>query len=256
MVDAEDEVRMPGNTGGATRVGATVRRRTGPWTPAVHALLAHLSRSGLAGIPEVHGFDDAGREVLSFLPGRSIDVDAEVAPDALLAEAVSWTRRFHDTVRSFDATGLRWRNASHDPEPGEIICHHDLGAYNWVVDGDHLVGIIDWDMSGPGRPIDELAFMAWNSLPLYREIALDDIVRRLRLMVEVYGDPGITPVGVLDHVDARMTAATARITEGQRAGDPGMLHLATVGEPERTVRRLAALRDRLPGIRAGLGRAE
>ncbi|MGA8209061.1 MAG: (deoxy)nucleoside triphosphate pyrophosphohydrolase, partial [Nocardioidaceae bacterium] len=35
-----------GNVGGAVRVGGTVRRATGPWTPAVHRLLDHLGDVG------------------------------------------------------------------------------------------------------------------------------------------------------------------------------------------------------------------
>jgi hypothetical protein len=41
------EIRLDGgNAGGAVRVGDTVRRTAGPWTPAVHALLAHLAGKG------------------------------------------------------------------------------------------------------------------------------------------------------------------------------------------------------------------
>ena len=252
MTNDHDEVQLPGNVGGAVRVGDTVRRPTGPWTPAVHALLTHLRDAGLHGVPEVLGFDDAGREILSFLPGRSIDVDVEIADDGLLAGAVDWTRRFHDAVRSFDATGRRWRNAARDPEGDELICHHDLGAYNWIVDGDQFVGVIDWDMSGPGHPIGDLAFMAWNSLPLYREIPEDDIVRRLRLMASTYGAPSITPADVLRHVDARMTNAAIRIRTGQQQGDPGMLNLARVGEPDRMLNALGMLRERTPALLVAL----
>jgi len=38
-------------TGGVVRKGQTVRRPAGPWTPAVHALLAHLHAAGFAGAP-------------------------------------------------------------------------------------------------------------------------------------------------------------------------------------------------------------
>lgn len=280
---APDEHTLPGgNVGGAVRVGDTVRRPAGPWTPAVHALLHHLAAAGLDSIPDVRGFDDQGREILGFLPGRSVDVDAEVVSDALLAAAVRWVRRFHDAVATYRPAGpVRWRNTTSALEPGEIICHHDAGAYNWIVDGDDLVGVIDWDMAGPGRPIDDLAFMAWNSLPLYREIPIDDVLRRLRLMADNYrgaspGSPGssgspvssgssgssdpVSPRAILAHVDARMTSAADRIEAGQRAGDPGMLNLATVGEPARTRRRLAALRERivvieaLAGVMMGRGR--
>jgi len=47
--------RLPGgNVGGAWRVGETVRRGTGRWTPAVHALLTHLGPR-LAHVPAVLG---------------------------------------------------------------------------------------------------------------------------------------------------------------------------------------------------------
>ncbi len=38
-----------GNMSGEVwRIGDTVRRRAGPWTPAVHALLLHLEQRGFA----------------------------------------------------------------------------------------------------------------------------------------------------------------------------------------------------------------
>jgi hypothetical protein len=40
-----------GNTGGAVRLGDTVRRVAGPWTPAVHALLEHLAANGFTRAP-------------------------------------------------------------------------------------------------------------------------------------------------------------------------------------------------------------
>ncbi|MDR2984856.1 MAG: hypothetical protein LBV34_08440, partial [Nocardiopsaceae bacterium] len=72
------EVRLPGgNVGGAVRVGDTVRRQSGAWTPAVHALLEYLD-GRVDGIPRVLGQDEQGREVLSYLPGHVVDVDTEL----------------------------------------------------------------------------------------------------------------------------------------------------------------------------------
>jgi aminoglycoside phosphotransferase (APT) family kinase protein len=48
-----------GNVGGAVRAGATVRRPAGPWTPAVHALLAHLADEGFTGAPSIAHNDAA-----------------------------------------------------------------------------------------------------------------------------------------------------------------------------------------------------
>ena len=63
------------------RVGETIRRAAGPWTPAVHALLDHLAAVGFDGAPRVHGYDDDGREVIEFVEGeiRSDCDDEELA---------------------------------------------------------------------------------------------------------------------------------------------------------------------------------
>jgi hypothetical protein len=61
-----------GNAGGAVRLGDTVRRAAGPWTPAVHALLTHLAQHGFAGSPRPLGVDGQGREVLTFLAGETV----------------------------------------------------------------------------------------------------------------------------------------------------------------------------------------
>jgi len=38
----------------------------------VHAVLRHLERAGFDGAPRVLGFDDRGREVLTFLDGNTV----------------------------------------------------------------------------------------------------------------------------------------------------------------------------------------
>jgi hypothetical protein len=48
---AEEERTAGGNVGGAVRAGDTVRRAAGGWTPAVHAMLAHLADKGFTGAP-------------------------------------------------------------------------------------------------------------------------------------------------------------------------------------------------------------
>ncbi|BCJ57962.1 hypothetical protein Jiend_13840 [Micromonospora endophytica] len=40
-----------GNVSTVVRVGDTVRRNVGPWTPSVHALLRHLEYVGFTGAP-------------------------------------------------------------------------------------------------------------------------------------------------------------------------------------------------------------
>jgi hypothetical protein len=70
MTAMEEQVLAGGKSGGAVRIGNTVRRQVGPWTPAVHALLHHLEDVGFTGAPRALGIDRHGREILSFLAGR------------------------------------------------------------------------------------------------------------------------------------------------------------------------------------------
>jgi hypothetical protein len=254
--DRDDGLLLPGgNVGGAVRVGDTVRRRTGPWTPAVHGLLHHLAASGLVAVPRVHGIDRAGREILDFLPGEVIDVDTTTLSDARLVSAGRWLRSFHDAVASYRPGPQRWYFGMSDLGSHQIICHNDVAPYNMAFEGDALVGMFDWDLAGPGLPIDDLAFLAWNAVPLVRSVAhwdVEVVARRIRLLVGAYGSPAVEASALLDAALTRMRTATERIEAGQRAGDEGMLALGRVGEPARTRASIDAAQQRVPAIRAAL----
>jgi hypothetical protein len=255
-----DEVALPGgNVGGVVRVGETVRRPTGPWTPAVHALLAHVATRGLDGVPRVLGTDAAGREILTYLEG--VVIELEHVTDGQLRSAAAWLRRYHTAVSDFRPGRLRWRFEHRDLRPGEIVCHHDATAYNMLAGAgerrDDVVGVIDWDVAGPGVPLDDLAMLAWSGVPFYREVDPVEASRRLRMITDAYASsarwtgpgPLPTPADVADHIPVRMGAACDRIAAGQRAGDAGMLNLARIGEPAATLTAVAAYAQRLPRLR-------
>jgi hypothetical protein len=250
MHNTPEEIALPGgHVGGAVRIGDTVRRPSGPWTPAVHGLLDHLAEAGLPGVPRVLGFDDQGREILDYLPGRTYDTMSEQVPDEILTAALRWLREYHHVVASYRPAGVvRWRTSQGVLGPDEIICMHDFGGYNWVCDADGFAGVIDWDMAGPGRPMDDIAYAAWNTVPLAHDIPPDFAVHRLRLMSSAYG--GIEPLDILHAVPVRAMRSVRVIRAGQRAGDPGMLNLVRIGVPEHVERTVAALELRLPRIAA------
>jgi mutator protein MutT len=297
---AEGEPLPGGNVGGAVRIGPTVRRPTGHWTPAVHALLTHLHLRGLRAVPQLLGQDDSGREVLTYLPGRVLDVDRETASDQTLVEAMRWLRAYHDAVSDFwhpgpwrtspgvsrvDQAGVGTdvsRRADHMDSPVQLIAHHDFAPYNVALTtsatGEQVSGVFDWDMAGPGTPLQDLGFAAWNWVPLWRSGSPTDAARRLQVMAAAYaaaGDeaprpppgemaqaradqPAQPPVSaelILSHVVPRIERSLRVIRAGQEAGDPGMLNLGTVGEPARTEQALAGLAARLPDIRSELRRS-
>lgn len=231
-----------GGVGGAVRVGDTVRRPTGPWTPAVHALLHHLA-GRVPHVPRVLGTDERNREILNYLPGRIVDVDADRLSPAQLGSLVHWTRLFHDAVAGFTHPGP-WR---YPPIPGAcLIGHNDIAPYNVCFAGDELVGVFDWDMAGPSTRLAELAFLAWNCVPLWRDIGAPAAARRLTMISAGYGGPPARQI--LRAVPARIQLALDWIPAAAAAGDPGMVNLMATGEPERSQAALADLLTRLPAI--------
>ncbi|WP_153506174.1 NUDIX domain-containing protein [Cumulibacter manganitolerans] len=248
-----DGTPLPGGaTGGAVRIGDTVRRPTGPWTPAVHAVLTHLRR--VAQTPDVLGDDARGREVLSYIPGATIRPDTDDLTDAQIASCGRVLREIHDALATFRPEGeLTWRYGTRRLDDGEVVCHNDPGAYNWAFRGDEAVGLFDWDMAGPGDPLDDLAFLAWTSVPLYRDIQPARIAHRLAVLAAAYGT--YSPVVLLDAARRRMRVACERIAAGIDRGDPGMANLAKVGEPARTRDRLERLDRHVTEIEGALDAA-
>lgn len=215
----------PLNTEGVVRIGETVRRPTGPWTPAVHALLGHLRAAGLRGVPRVHGLDVRGREILDFLPGEV--VEAELVSELRLRELARWTREFHEAVAGFAHPGP-WRSAD-VAAPGRIG-HGDLAPYNVCFAGDEIAGVFDWDFAGPTTKLAELAHQAWNAVPLFRDIGAEASARRLEALAKGYGEQSAA-----DLLDA-------------------VVGLLAAGEPQHTGQAHARLVERLPAIRAHLDR--
>ncbi|QIK62788.1 phosphotransferase [Leucobacter viscericola] len=242
---------IPGGSGGVWRVrlpdGETrVHRPTGGWTPAVHALLEFLADQGLDGVPKVLGIDDEHREVLSFLPGRTLDPETEQPSLQALTEAAKWLRRFHDTVRGYRPGAVEWRQGVQQLNADEVICHNDPGLYNWVVVNDEFAGMIDWDRAGPGRPIDDLAFLCWSGVPLLREIPNAEAASRIEAAAAAYG--GVAPLDLLNAVESRMGLIEQRWRAGIERGDPGTIALRDSGTMDRHLARVRAFLERRRAI--------
>jgi aminoglycoside phosphotransferase (APT) family kinase protein len=192
MSDAGDEeVLAGGNSTPVVRRGGSVHRESGPWTPAVHRLLRTIRDAGVAGVPDPLGFDDTGREVVSFVPGESL---ADAAPAVLwsidvLRDAARLLRSIHDASAPLVSDGsLTWRAPRH--EPAEVICHNDFATYNLVVEGDVLSGAIDFDYASPGPRVWDVSYLAYRIVP-FAEDSRDadrlDRTARLTALIDAYG---------------------------------------------------------------------
>ena len=192
-VDETEEQLSGGNMEPVVRVGGTVRRTSGPWSPAVHRLLAALADAGIAEVPSVLGMDDRGREVLEFLDGEVLaDAPLHVQwSEDVLAAAGRLLRRIHDASIALAAEReLVWRSPRR--APAEVICHNDFAAYNLLVRDGRLSGVIDFDFASPGSRLWDLSYLAYRIVPFAEDAqgaqALDRR-ERLRRLIDAYGVP-------------------------------------------------------------------
>ena len=202
------------------RVGDTVRRPAGWWTPAVHALLTHLQDVGFAYSPRPRGIDSHGREVLSYIPGQSGAIGwHRIHSDQGLRRFATLLRDYHDAVRGFrPSPGREW--AVPPSEPYEVICHNDFGPWNVVYDGDEPVGILDWDFAAPGPTKNDIAYALEYGVP-FRDDAtartwhhfaeVPDRHARMEVFADAYG---LTLTeGLVDDVIDRQNLTIAHVEE-------------------------------------------
>lgn len=142
------------------RIGDTVRRPVQPWTETVHALLRHLEAVGFRCAPRVLGFDEEGREVLTYVDGDSGPLGwARVVEDEGLTAFARLLRDYHDATANFrPPDGAAWAIGPGMPAAGQVICHGDFGPWNVVWQGHRPVGIIDWDFARPAARLHDVAY--------------------------------------------------------------------------------------------------
>lgn len=237
----DEEVVLPGSRlNRVVRIGETIRRQVGPWTPTVHALLRHVRAKGFMSAPEPLGIDDEGREVLSYIPGATtgdeIPWPAWVWEDDMLVEVGKATAAYHRAVADFRPEGaVPWQLGAAELQTDQIVCHHDIAPYNAVTAESRLEGIIDWDLIGPGTARSDLAFAAWQWVPLQHPIIAQmfgwnragDVGRRLRLLLDAYGLRQRD--GFIDEVVARMNFNRDVMVQKAAEGVSGYVRLVELG---------------------------
>jgi hypothetical protein len=155
-----------GRMGGATIIGDTVRKPVGAWTPAVHALLNHLENVGFDGAPRVLGIDDSGREVLTYLMSDARSrIDAPKSDEALVALG-RLLRDLRESLIGFEPPPDAFWRLGKTLTGGQIICHNDVNPGNVVYRDGKPYALIDWDLAGPGLPLDDFVRAAILFTPL------------------------------------------------------------------------------------------
>lgn len=132
--DPEQPLSGGAQTEGVVRVGATVRRPAHARSDVVQALLRHLETVGFDGAPRALGYDEQGREVVTFVEGDVLGAPPYDLSDDCLVSATSLIKAFHDATTT---SPLR--------DGQEVVCHGDLGTHNTVFRGESAVALIDRD---------------------------------------------------------------------------------------------------------------
>ena len=252
-----EEVLPGGNTSIVVRAGETVRRHRGHWTPAVHALLAHLGSVGFSDVPTILGVDDQGREVVSLVKGEVglLDPGCLLPPWFRTTQACmaigDWLRRFHDAQRGFNPDpALPWRlYPGRALGPGEVLVHHDAAPYNAIRRPDGGLTVIDWDFCAPGDPVEDLAFSAWQWIPLWADkdavanrhggaLTVHEAATKLAALAEGYRASARQRSRLVEACVHQMVKHAIDV-EAMAATDPAFARLVDLGIP-RNARRDAA----------------
>ncbi len=191
------------------RRGSVVIRESGPWTPAVHALLRHLEAAGFAAAPRLvgSGLDGAGRELLTYIEGEF----TQPGPWSTAAAAAlgAMLRDLHRATASFrppaEARWFPWFGRDLGG-PGRVIGHCDLGPWNILAQAGLPAGLIDWETAGPVDPAVELAQLCWLNAKLHDDLVAEleqlppvaDRARQLAAIADGYGLPSAQRAGLVE----------------------------------------------------------
>jgi Phosphotransferase enzyme family len=236
------------------RIGDTVRRPQGEWSPAVHALLRHFEAVGFDGAPRYLGVDEQGREILSFVQGRP-----GVAPlpddDGVLVALGRLLRRMHEAVVDFEPPqDAAWFTGGEGP----LICHRDLFPPNVILRNGEPVALIDWDFAGPGEPLDDVVSAASHWVPLRTDhekwgLPAGRKPERVRLLCDAYGLPAGDRARFVDKaVAVRKGAYELHNRLGGEERRAGWREMWDRGSGESVLANLRLLEELRPDLEAAL----
>ncbi len=87
--------------------------------------------------------------------------------DSVLIEIAKMLRLYHDAVSDF-LINDSWIPIDNTPKQFEVLCHNDFAIYNIIFKHERPLGIIDFDVAGPGPRTWDIAYALYTCLPLSR----------------------------------------------------------------------------------------
>lgn len=242
---ANEEMLSGGNVSKVYRSGDTVRRELKADSVKIHKLLKHLEDKGYCYAPKFLGIDKEGREILSFIEGEAghYPLKEYMWSDNVLKQIARMLRHYHDSVSDFSIEES-WQSVDNTPQPFEVLCHNDFAIYNIIFNQKKPVGIIDFDVAGPGPRIWDIAYTLYTCVPLsriylsekgetvYYNPLLDAnrIKQRVKLFFESYGEE--LDEDYLDMVLLRLEGLCNTIKRKAKEGDVAFQKMIDEGHLE------------------------
>jgi hypothetical protein len=187
-----------------------------------------LEQVGFDGAPRVLSSASDG-EVLSWIPGSAgyTPLPGWALTDESMISVARLVRGLHDAVATFDGSSFDWPD---DRVPRAyrtgMVSHNDLHPGNVVYRDGQAVGVLDFDLAGPGGIVWDLAALARCWCPLLADEDVPDYVRERRverfvLLLDAYGLQGDERIAVARALLANQVWTYRIVTANAAAGHEG-----------------------------------
>ena len=231
MSGHDEQVLADSGVTRVVRIGATVRRPARPFTATVQAYLRHLQERGVTFVPQAFGYDEQGREVLSFVPG---DVPTEPLPDwattgDVLQELARLVRALHDASEGWvPPADAVWGRIPGPPmtdlppffDTPELVSHQDYCPGNVVFRAGLPAAFIDFDLARPTTRVADCVNALYWWVPLLHRLDRPPALchagaaGRVRIFADAYGldraqRAALVPVAVTRSRNAHITMRLA-----------------------------------------------
>ncbi|WP_078394762.1 aminoglycoside phosphotransferase family protein [Shouchella patagoniensis] len=243
--DMNEELLAGGNVSDVYRLGDTIRRRLKPESARVHTLLQHLENKGYRYASRFLGIDHKGREILSYIEGVAghDPFNGYIWSDEALVEIANMLRLYHDAVSDFSYKD-DWPPIDNTPTNHEVLCHNDFAIYNIIFNHKKPVGIIDFDVAGPGPRLWDIAYTLYTCAPLSRLVYTENgektiytasdhashTKHRIQLFFDAYGEE--VKEDFVQMVVRRLEGLCQLMTRKAHEGDPAFQKMIYEGHLE------------------------
>lgn len=171
-METESKVLTGGAMNLVVKIGDTVHR-TVKGHPMLHSYLLYLEKAGMPTVPRFLGLDETGREVLTYLKGKTMGPDYPphhpcLHSDETIIDMACFMRKLHDVSVGFlpEAVKNSWENPYFPNESYETICHGDAAIWNFTFVDERVAGLFDFDQAYPGTRAWDLTITVFSAVGL------------------------------------------------------------------------------------------